>query len=613
MLRKSSRTYPRSAYPRTDPRERLRSAITEPSIGLTRCYGLPNIKTICYEINSIFRKWNSVDGLPGRTFAPVAILDGGTLAAGARKTRRSPAAVTRILGELEGAWACVWLNARRAGWPQPTPVCGLPHMRVGWFRTTRRRFVKRWVRRRFPRSAARLGAPGVRRRHIAPIITDFLDAYPELKAELMLSNRMIDLVEERVDVALRIGHLADSSLVARTLGHVRHVLVASPHYLARRGIPKELSHLAGHEIILQSTGDALPVWQFEVKGTGMVSIRPQGRLIVNQAETAIEAALAGRGLIRALSYQVAENVASGELERVLREFEPAPMPVSLLVTDTRFMPLRVRVFLDFAAKTLRDKGPRSSFAGKPAEHDFSSQVSAFHETLARQRRDGWMRSVSLARYAIGYGAVAAGGQARQFAQPEREATTMMVYVCSCYFLCRVRLLWGAYTVAIGEAGRWRRPYLGCSRRCLPSRRPTRRCSSAPSACAPPGGAGIDARPLLGPPCHAPPGALRELATGIMTAGADAGVRDAMAQEKTRPQALEQSVRELEDRYALTVSAPTTASGNGTWRAEQVDFSLRWRGLLGQMDARLGRIEIGRSCSAPRSARLSCCPREPSQG
>ena len=286
----------------------------------------------------------------------VAILDGGTLAAGARKTRRSPAAVTRILGELEarlGVRLVERTTRRLAATDAGLRLVSHARRLVSDYEEA---ISEAMGEAALPRGLLRISAPLVfGRRHIAPIVTAFLDAYPDVRAELMLSNRIIDLVEERVDVALRIGPLADSSLVALTLGHVRHVLVASPDYLARRGIPKELSHLAGHEIVLQSTGDALPVWQFGVKGTGMVSIRPQGRLIVNQAETAIEAALAGRGLIRALSYQVAENVASGELERVLREFEPPPMPVSLLVTDTRFMPLRVRVFLNFAAKTLRDK------------------------------------------------------------------------------------------------------------------------------------------------------------------------------------------------------------------------------------------------------------------
>lgn len=284
----------------------------------------------------------------------VAILDGGTLAAGARKTRRSPAAVTRILSEFEARLG-VRLVARTTRRLAATDA-GRRLAEHGRRLLTDYEDAVRDVtgEAAVPRGLLRVSAPLVfGRRHIAPIVTSFLDTYPQVNVELMLQNHVIDLVEEGVDVALRIGHLADSRLVAKRVGQVRHVVVASPDYLSRHRAPKNLAQLADHEIVLQSTGDGPPEWRFVVAGRGEVSLRPHGRLLVNQAETAIEAALAGRGLIRALSYQVAKQIASGELVRVLKRFERPPMPVSLVFTATRFMPLRLRVFLDFAADALR--------------------------------------------------------------------------------------------------------------------------------------------------------------------------------------------------------------------------------------------------------------------
>lgn len=298
----------------------------------------------------------------------VAILEGGTLAAGALKTRRSRAAVTRILAEFEARLGVRLLErtTRRTAATEAGRRLG-EHARrlLSDYEEAIRDVMGEAV---VPRGLVRVSAPLVfGRRHIAPIVLGFLNAHPQVSVELMLSNRVIDLIDEGVDVALRIGHLADSRLVAKPVGHVRHVVVASPEYLARHGTPHDLHQLAEHEIILQTAGDRAPEWQFEVNGRDAVTIRPYGRLLVNQAETAIDAALAGRGLIRALSYQVAEHIASGQLERVLQDFEPPLMPVNLVVTGIRFMALRVRAFLDFAANALQSNDRLFWQAGRFAD------------------------------------------------------------------------------------------------------------------------------------------------------------------------------------------------------------------------------------------------------
>ncbi len=284
----------------------------------------------------------------------VAIIEGGSLAAAARKTSRSAAAVTRILGEFETRLG-VRLIERTTRQSVPTDAG--------------RRLAERAVRiladyedairdatgdAATPSGQLRISAPLVfGRKHIAPVVARFLDAYPKVKVELVLSNIQLDLVEQGIDVALRIGHLHDSSLVARRVGQVGRIVVASPAYLAGHGTPRDPDELASHECVLHATGSGAAPWQFNIPERGTVTARPHGRLVVNQAETMIEAACAGRGLIRPLSYQVAEQLASGELVRVLREFEPAPLPVNIVFTSARLMALRTRVFVDFAAEALR--------------------------------------------------------------------------------------------------------------------------------------------------------------------------------------------------------------------------------------------------------------------
>ena len=279
----------------------------------------------------------------------VAILDGGTFAAGARKTQRSRASATRILSELEARLGTRLIE-----------------------RTTRRlvptdagRRLAIYARRLIadfdeainditgeaciPRGSLRISASLVfGRRHIAPVVREFLATHSEIEVELVLTNRIVDVVEEEIDVALRIGHLVNSSLIAKQVTQVRRTVVASPEYLSRHGIPTSLSDLESHEIVLQSTDTGRMDWQFDVPGKGTKTVKPRARLIVNQAETAIESALTGYGLIRVLSYQVADELANGRLIRVLQDFEPSPLPVRLVYASKRFLPLRTRTFIDFA-------------------------------------------------------------------------------------------------------------------------------------------------------------------------------------------------------------------------------------------------------------------------
>jgi len=280
----------------------------------------------------------------------LAVLDAGSLASAGRRLRRSPAAVTRTLAALEAR-----VGARLIE------------------RTTRKLAVTDAGRRLAEEARAvlagyeaaiareedgplrgfvRISAPLVfGRRHVAPVLAAFLDAHPLVSAELVLNDRNLDMVDAGLDVALRIGALSDSSLVARRVGEVRRVVAAAPAYLARRGTPQRPADLADHEIVYSSTQPGPTEWRFDgPRGPQTVRLRP--RLMVNAIEPVIEAAVQGRGVTRVFSYQLAEELADGRLVRLLRAYEPAPIPVQLVTVSTRLMPPRVRAFLDFAAAAL---------------------------------------------------------------------------------------------------------------------------------------------------------------------------------------------------------------------------------------------------------------------
>lgn len=285
------------------------------------------------------------------------IVDGGSLAEGARRMRRSPAAVTRCLNAMEARLG-VRLIERTTRWIAPTEAGRrlVEHARKV-LDDYQEALHDIGCDARNAAGVLRVTAPlAFGRLHLAPVVAGFLAQHPQVKVELVLSNAIVDLREGGIDLALRIGHLADSSLVAKAVGEVRHLVVGSPDYLALRGRPQAVDDLRQHDAILLSTADGIREWQFQVPGRGVVGLLPSSRFSVNQAETAIEAACAGRGLIRVLSYQVAPEIATGRLVPVLRAFEMAPVPVSLVFASARFMPLRLRLFVDFAAGALK-QGP----------------------------------------------------------------------------------------------------------------------------------------------------------------------------------------------------------------------------------------------------------------
>ncbi|MER8590976.1 LysR family transcriptional regulator [Mesorhizobium sp. M1182] len=191
------------------------------------------------------------------------------------------------------------------------------------------------------------------RLHVLPVVTGFLSVYPEVGVRLTLADRITQLVEEHIDLAIRIGELADSNLIATRLGSIRRVVCASPAYLAEHGTPKTPQELAAHSAITFE-GLTAAAWSFAT-GKTEFSVPIRSRLRVNTAEAAIDAAIAGVGVTRLLSYQIAAAVRSGTLRPVLQEFEPDPWPVSLVHAGQGLLPVKLRAFLDFAAPRLRQR------------------------------------------------------------------------------------------------------------------------------------------------------------------------------------------------------------------------------------------------------------------
>lgn len=192
------------------------------------------------------------------------------------------------------------------------------------------------------------------RLHVAPLVMEFMREHPELSVEMVLLDRSIDLIEEGVDIAVRIGHLADSTLHAVPAGELRRVVCASPAYLKQHGTPRHPSELATHAGIRFTGRSVLSEWQFRENGRA-ISGRFLPRFTTNSVETAVDACRNGVAIGAFLTYQVQTPVQAGELRPILRKFETDPIPIHLLYPHAKLMSARVRAFIDYAVPRLRAK------------------------------------------------------------------------------------------------------------------------------------------------------------------------------------------------------------------------------------------------------------------
>lgn len=189
------------------------------------------------------------------------------------------------------------------------------------------------------------------RLHLMPVVTEFLRAYARVDVRLLLIDRPLNLIEDHVDLAVRIGALPDSRLVASKVGQIRRVVCASPAYLKERGTPKSPQDLLKHDCVTFAGLTDAGSWSFRDQET----VRVRSRLTTSTAEAAIDATVAGIGLTCTLSYQIAEVVKAGKLAIVLKKFEPPPVPVSLIYVQESRITAKLRAFIDYAAPRLRTR------------------------------------------------------------------------------------------------------------------------------------------------------------------------------------------------------------------------------------------------------------------
>jgi DNA-binding transcriptional LysR family regulator len=286
-----------------------------------------------------------VDLLSLQTF--VRIADGGSLSAAARATGRSLPAVSRSLVQLESDLGVRLLH-------RTTRRTHLTDAGAQYLERCRRILAEiddaNASISDLGRSLAgpiTLTAPVLFGQvHIAPVVTEFLGMHPDVAISLVLSDSLSNIVEEGIDLAVRIGRLQDSGLVARRLGEVRRVACASPDYLKRRGTPKTPKDLAGHNCLQFGALTPTPYWEFHESGKPR-QVRVQGNLSSNQGTPVIEAARNGLGIVFVLSYQVQDLVANGQLRLILQQYQAPPVPVSVILPSGRLQPARVKALADF--------------------------------------------------------------------------------------------------------------------------------------------------------------------------------------------------------------------------------------------------------------------------
>lgn len=190
------------------------------------------------------------------------------------------------------------------------------------------------------------------RSYVMPSISDYLQRYPNTEVTALFLDRIVNLLEEGVDVAIRIGELPDSSYKALRVGQVRRVLCASPTYLAQHGTPTMPDELLSHQVIVAGGISPTMDWRFEHAGSP-VTVRIKPRLRVTSNDSAIEAAVMGLGITRLLSYQITPKIASGELEIILSDYEPKPMPIHIIHREGKHASAKIRTFVDLMCTSLR--------------------------------------------------------------------------------------------------------------------------------------------------------------------------------------------------------------------------------------------------------------------
>jgi len=280
----------------------------------------------------------------------IAVADAGSLSAAARVLSISPPSVTRIIRDLEALLGVTLFH-------RTTRVVAMTEVGRTYLEDVRK--IVEDIHEaddaargayRAPVGLLRLTASVIFGQHyISPIVMSYLDLYPEVAVEAVYLDRVVHILEEGFDIAVRIGPLPDSNLKAVRIGEVRRVICGNSSYFEKNGLPQVPADLANHSIVTARTATPATEWNF-ADGS---KLQIKSRLSFSSVPAAIEVAKSGWGLTRVLSYQVGPELGSGELTTVLRDFEPEPLPIHLLHSEGRQSSAKVRAFIDLAAERLR--------------------------------------------------------------------------------------------------------------------------------------------------------------------------------------------------------------------------------------------------------------------
>ncbi len=283
----------------------------------------------------------------------VKVAESTGFAAAARRLNLSPPTVTRAIAALEARIGALLFS-------RTTRSVRLTEAGQRYFEDCRRMLSElqdieeiAFGAHAMPRGQLSLTAPVMfGQMFMLPLLREFLDSHPQVNARLLLNDRVLSLVDEGFDLAVRIGDLPDSSLVAVPLARVRRVICAAPALIATLGVPQHPSELSRFRIAMAANVTPTTDWRFQHEGVSL-SVRVQPTLSVDTNRCAIDAAVRGWGITRVMSYQIAPELQTGALQTVLDAFEPPPLPVHLLYQEGRRASAKVRGFVDFAAARLR--------------------------------------------------------------------------------------------------------------------------------------------------------------------------------------------------------------------------------------------------------------------
>ena len=289
----------------------------------------------------------------------VVVAEQQSFAEAARQLSRSPASVTRTVAALEERLQTRLFN-------RTTRSVALTDAGARYLECCRRLLAAHdeleavnFGERVEPRGWISVTAPAMfGRLHVLPLVRSFLDEYPQIDVRLLLLDRVVSLVDEGLDLGVRIGRLPDSSLRAVRVGQVRRVVCATPEYFARHGVPATPRDLGSHSVVACTSCTPIPDrWSFH-GASGVTSVAVEPRLVVNTTDAAVDAALAGLGLTCIMSYQTEPHATADRLQIALLEYEPPPAPIHIVHPAGRHLSPKVRLFLDHAADGLRRKfGP----------------------------------------------------------------------------------------------------------------------------------------------------------------------------------------------------------------------------------------------------------------